>query len=188
MNKEAVRKEISKKLKKLSDPEKEWASGAICDALSGIREFKEAGSVFVFMNSETEPCTEEITGLALMAEKTVAVPKIRGEEMDAKIITPYTDFFRNKWGILEPVSEQNMEEIDVAVIPLIAFDGLNRLGHGKGYYDRFLSSHDCFKIGIAFDIQEYKGIEVTPLDIPLDMLITEKRIITEDGEKENIFG
>lgn len=188
MDKLTVRKEVVKKIKALSDPEKEWASGAICDAISGIREFKEARNVFVFMNSELEPNTEEITGLALMAEKTVAVPKIRGEEMDAKIITPYTNFFTNKFGILEPVAEKNMDEIDVAVIPMIAFDGLNRLGHGKGYYDRFLSCHDCFRIGIAFDIQEHKGIEVTPLDIPLDMLITEKRIITRDGEKENIFG
>jgi len=187
MDKLSVRREVRERLLKLSEHEKEWASGAIADAISSVEEFKTAHNLFVYLNSPTEPSTEEIVGLSLMMERTVAVPKVRGDVMDARIITPYTNFSTNKWGILEPVSDFILDEIDVAVIPLIAFDGLNRLGHGKGYYDKFLASHPCFKIGIAFDCQEYKGLEVTDLDIPLDMLITEKRIIKKTGEEENKY-
>lgn len=187
MDKLSIRNEIKQKLLKISDPEKEWASGAICDVLSSIDEFKNAKKLFIYLSSPLEPDTDEIVGLSLMLERVVAVPKIRGDEMDAMIITPYTNFYVNKFGIKEPVSDKVLDDIDVAIVPLVAFDGLNRLGHGKGYYDKYLKQHDCFKIGVAFDCQEYKGIETTPLDIPLDMLVTEKRVISKDGEKENEY-
>jgi len=172
----------------LTDEEKEWASGAICDAISGLDEFRYAHSVFVYLGTLTEPNTEEIVGLALMMERTVSVPRVHGREMDAVIISPYTNFKRNKWNILEPVGCHKTDEIDVAVIPLVAFDGLKRVGHGGGYYDRFLSSHDCIKIGIAFDCQRVENLQTEAFDIPLDVLITEKRIITHNGEIINEFG
>ena len=77
---------------KMSSDEKELASGAICDALSGLQEFKGAHSVFVYLGTETEPATDEIVGLALMLERTVAVPRVRGKEMDAVVISPFTNF------------------------------------------------------------------------------------------------
>lgn len=172
----------------MSDEDKEWASGAICDALSGLREFCDAHSVFVFLGTDTEPFTEEIVGLALMMERTVSVPRVHGKDMSAIAITPFTDFKRNKWKILEPVGGYSVDNIDVAVIPLVAFDGLNRVGHGGGYYDRFLAFHDCLKIGIAFDCQRVENLQAEDFDIPLDILVTEKRIITSDGETDNIYG
>lgn len=173
---------------KMSSEEKELASGAICDALSGLEEFTGAHSVFVYLGTETEPATDEIVGLALMLERTVAVPRVRGKEMDAVVISPFTNFKKNKWNILEPVGGHTVDDIDVAVIPLVAFDGLKRVGHGGGYYDRFLSTHDCLKIGIAFDCQSVSDLQVDSFDIPLDVLVTEKRIINSDGEKANIYG
>lgn len=151
-------------------------------------EFRFAHKIFVFLGTDTEPDTEEIVGLALMMERTVSVPRVHGKDMDAIIITPYTNFKRNKWNILEPVGGHKTDDIDVAVIPLMAFDGLKRVGHGGGYYDRFLACHDCIKIGIAFDCQCVEGLETEEFDIPLDILITEKRIITPDGERKNEFG
>ena len=188
MTKAEARQFAKKAIAMMSAEDKEWASGAICDALSGIEEFCRAHSVFVFLGTETEPDTEEIVGLALMLERTVSVPRVKGKDMDAIVISPYTNFKKNKWNILEPVGGHKTDNIDVAVIPLVAFDGLKRVGHGGGYYDRFLSTHDCIKIGIAFECQSVEGLEVESFDIPLDMLVTEKRIITYDGERKNEFG
>ena len=168
--------------------QREWASGAIADALSEICEYTHAHRIFVYLGSPSEPDTQEIIGLALMLERTVCVPRVHGNEMSAVAISPFSNFKTNKWGILEPVGGQVIEDVDVAVIPLVAFDNLNRLGHGKGYYDRYLSSHDCFKIGLAFDSQEVKGLPIDELDIPLDMLVTEKRIIDCNGERDNKYG
>ena len=188
MTKAEARQATRKAIAEMSAEDKEWASGAICDALSGIEEFNRAHSVFVFLGTDTEPDTEEIVGLALMLERTVSVPRVKGRDMDAIVISPYTNFKKNKWNILEPVGGRRTYDIDVAVIPLVAFDGLKRVGHGGGYYDRFLSTHECLKIGIAFDCQSVEGLEVEDFDIPLDMLVTEKRIITHSGERKNEFG
>lgn len=188
MDKKSARKIAKTNISKLSAPQKEWASGAIADAISGLEAFKRAHKVFIYLGTATEPDTQEIIGLALMAEKVVCVPRVRGEDMDAIAITPFTDFRTNKWGILEPVGSHKVDEIDLAIVPLVAYDGLNRLGHGKGYYDRYLLAHDCYVIGLAFDCQKIDGLKAEQNDIPLDCLVTERRIVTCDGEEKNIFG
>lgn len=188
MDKKQARTKAKANISKLSDAQKEWASGAIADAISGLDVFRRSHKVFIYLGTSTEPDTQEIVGLALMAEKVVCVPRVHGDDMDAIAITPFTDFRTNKWGILEPVGSHRVDEIDLAIVPLVAYDGLNRLGHGKGYYDRYLACHDCYVIGLAFDCQKVDDLEAEPNDIPLDCLITEKRIITVDGEGKNIFG
>ena len=57
------------------------------------------------------------------------------------------------------------------IVPLIAFDSENRrLGHGKGYYDRFLSSSEALKIGVAFSEQKIRRVPVEAHDVPLDIV------------------
>ena len=174
----------------MSDAEKEWASGAITDALISLDVFKNCRKPFVFMSAEGEPDTEQIIGLLLALEREVSVPRVRGEEMDAVRITPYTDFKRNRWGIYEPVRGMRAVECDLAVVPVVAFDGLKRAGHGKGYYDRFLARFpDCVKVGIAFSCRAVTGLETAPHDIPLDFVITEKEIFTaQNVAVSNEFG
>ena len=89
-------------------------------------------------------------------------------------------FTKGKYGILENVlSDSIVEEMDLLIIPGIAFDlEGNRIGYGKGYYDRFLSSRKAnYIIGLAFENQIIKKIPYTEYDIPVDLLFTEKRII-----------
>lgn len=187
MDKIQARKLAKTQIANMSDAEKEWASGTIADALSSIEQFTRAHKVFVYLGTQNEPDTEEIVGLALMAEKVVCVPRVSGENMSAIAITPFSNFKTNRWGILEPVGSHAVEDIDVAIVPMVAFDGLKRLGHGKGYYDRYLATHDCYVIGLAFDCQEVKGLEASEFDVPLDMLVTQKRIFTKEQIKENPY-
>jgi len=66
------------------------------------------------------------------------------------------------------------------IVPGVAFDlNLNRIGYGKGYYDRFLSkvSKNVPKIALAYDFQVLESISEGENDIKMDMIITEKRII-----------
>lgn len=171
----------------MSRDERDWASGCIVDALSGVSQFCNAHRPFIFLGTESEPNTEELVGLALMLERDVSVPRVDGKEMHAIGITPYTLFKTNKWGILEPVGGHIVEDVDIVVVPLVAFDGLNRVGHGGGYYDRFLTGRDVYKIGVAFDCQQVDGIGTESFDVPLDMLVTERRIIEKSGERSNEF-
>ena len=92
MTKAQARKMALDKVKKMSDAEREWASGAIADALSGIDAFRDSRRPFVFLGKDPEPDTEEIVGLLLMLERDVCVPRVEGGEMKAIRITPYTNF------------------------------------------------------------------------------------------------
>ena len=67
---------------------------------------------------------------------------------------------------------------DLIVVPLLAFDkSKNRLGYGKGYYDKFLSKNkDILTIGVAFSFQKSKKIKTSKLDIKMNNILTEKGI------------
>jgi len=87
----------------------------------------------------------------------------------------------NKWGIEEPASGKIVlaEQLDVVILPLLAFDRKgNRVGYGKGFYDRFLSvcRPDCLKVGLSL-FEPVNFIEdINPMDIPLDYCITPNTI------------
>lgn len=73
-----------------------------------------------------------------------------------------------------------MGQFDIIIVPLVAFDPmLNRLGLGAGWYDRFLESQpSALTVGLAYDIQQVARVPVESFDIPLDMVITQTRILT----------
>ena len=89
---------------------------------------------------------------------------------------------RGPFGIWEPAfSPESIsieKEIDLIIVPGVAFDRqLNRLGRGKGYYDRLLTTLQVPKIGIAYSFQLRKQVPVEAFDRKMDLLITEKEII-----------
>lgn len=69
-------------------------------------------------------------------------------------------------------------EFDAIIVPLVAFDAeCNRIGMGGGWYDAYFAAHpNSLKIGIAYSIQEVPVVPVTPLDVPLDIVVTENKI------------
>ena len=88
----------------------------------------------------------------------------------------------NKYGILEPIKSLKVEP-SVILVPLIAFDmNKNRIGYGKGYYDKILNKYSnlnkrILSIGVAFSFQKYNKIPINNKDFKLDYIITEKGII-----------
>ena len=85
------------------------------------------------------------------------------------------------FGILEPSEDCEAvpeSEIDLIIVPGVAFDRQhNRLGRGKGFYDRLLSTLDVPKIGICYDFQLKDQIPAEPFDRKMDLIITEKEIL-----------
>lgn len=91
-----------------------------------------------------------------------------------------TPLSMNAWGITEPEQGEEISPglIDMVIIPLLAFDREgNRLGYGKGFYDRFLSEcrQGIIKAGVSFFPPE-ESIEAEDHDIPLDLCITPDKI------------
>ena len=90
--------------------------------------------------------------------------------------------FVNKYGILEPVRSSKISP-KIILVPLLAFDKKkNRLGYGKGFYDKYLTKYlklhkKIVTIGVAFSFQKYNKLPVNNKDFKLDYIITEKGII-----------
>ena len=94
----------------------------------------------------------------------------------------------NSFGVLEP-KKSNKESIpDVIFVPLVAFDNkLNRIGYGKGYYDRKLAEikknkKNIISIGIAYSFQKCPSIPVNKHDFKLDYIFTERGIISQSNK------
>ncbi|MDO4881108.1 MAG: 5-formyltetrahydrofolate cyclo-ligase [Capnocytophaga sp.] len=93
------------------------------------------------------------------------------------LFTEETIIKKNKWDIPEPLDGQEIspKEIDVVFIPLLAFDNQgNRVGYGKGFYDKFLSEckENVTKVGLSFFPPEEKITDIVPTDIPLQYCAT----------------
>ena len=86
----------------------------------------------------------------------------------------------NKYGFLEPEMNRKTVVPDLILVPIVAFDKFkNRLGYGKGYYDRILRKYalknpKIITIGLAFSFQKYKKIPISKFDVKLNYILTEK--------------
>lgn len=115
--------------------------------------------------------------------KKVVVPKMNFQAKSMKHIhlTSFDRLEKNEWGILEPRSgpETLLKDIELVVVPMVGADEeKNRIGYGGGFYDRFLSKLEATFIGLTFECCiRAEGIPVDEHDVPLDKIITEKRLI-----------
>lgn len=114
-------------------------------------------------------------------EKKLLLPLIKGNDLQLLLYSGKESLKAGAFGILEPTEDcvaipEN--EIDLIIVPGVAFDRQrNRLGRGKGFYDRLLSTLNVPKVGIGYDFQLKDQIPVEPFDRKMDLIITEKEII-----------
>ena len=114
----------------------------------------------------------------------ITLPVIKSSnQMSFKSWTFKDPLYVNKFGMLEPKNSKEKIIPDLIMVPLVAFDNhLNRIGYGKGYYDRSLKkirkiNKNAITLGIAYSFQKCTQIPVNDNDFRLDYIITEKGII-----------
>ena len=169
MSKQEVRKSVLSILKNL--PDRAEKSRRVAENFLALPQIRSARAVALFMSTMTEPDTSYIISELLSRKITVCLPKVDGVDMYFVKVTPATEFVSGAFGIKEPVGEKYDGDFDVMAVPLVAFDERNnRLGHGKGYYDKYLRAHSCFTVGLAFSEQK-RDVPVDPWDVPLDLVI-----------------
>ena len=93
-------------------------------------------------------------------------------------ITSYDDLEAGYFGILEPkeeCKEVNVSENSIVIMPGVAFDRKgNRIGYGKGYYDKYFSRYpEVYKIAIAFSMQIVDEIPADEFDIKANCVVTD---------------
>ena len=153
----------------------EDASLIIEDKVLNSLKYEEAKNIFVYLNNSKEVKTDLIINTALKDGKKVYVPKCYEDNMEAIEINKNSKFNLNKYGIKEPVSDDKYKgDIDLTIVPcLSAGKDLSRLGHGKGYYDKYLKDHPTFKMILCFDELLFGKLPMDKNDIYMDKLISE---------------
>ena len=107
----------------------------------------------------------------------IALPRVLDKNnMEFRVWKKDEPFYVNKFGILEPSFKNKKVVPELFLTPLLAFDSqFNRLGYGRGYYDKYLSKNKKFlTYGIAFSFQQTKKIPVDKNDVALKGVITER--------------
>ena len=114
----------------------------------------------------------------------IAIPKINNQtaELEHYYYESPEQLKNNTWEIPEPVKgiPTPTEKIDAVLVPLLAFDRQgHRLGYGRGFYDKFLSScrPDCLKIGLSYFEVEEKIDGISDKDVPLNLIVTPDTVL-----------
>ncbi|NER17159.1 5-formyltetrahydrofolate cyclo-ligase [Spongiivirga citrea] len=180
MNKKALRDHYKKLRSILNDIEIDERSIAIANRLLqlSIWDFSYY-HLFLPIEKQREVDTEFVLNILSGKDKNVIISKsdFKDHSMQHFLLTDNTKIKPNSYGIPEPVDgiEVPISKIDVVFVPLLAFDKKgNRVGYGKGFYDRFLNqcSEKTLKIGLSFFDAEEETIDVSEFDKPLDYCIT----------------
>lgn len=141
--------------------------------------------VHCYMSYRTEVMTSGLIGDLLDRVVTIIVPIVRkvggAEVMQHSYLRDPADLVHGAYGIPEPRVAKLVDDLsyDAIIVPIVAYDGFgNRIGYGKGFYDRFLRElpPGAKRIGLAFSIQEVGEIPHEPQDERLDMIVTEQGI------------
>jgi len=171
------------KAERLALAKEEWQSRSarIVQNILAFEKFQQAKVVHGFIPDEHR---HEVNLIPLLEwiisnQKKLLVPVVEEGELISVELTSFNHLERNSFGVLEPIERvpSSLEsEIDLVLVPLLAVDSKgNRLGYGKGYYDRFFKrlNSQAFKLGVAFAFQVLNHVPATGNDIRLDAVVTE---------------
>lgn len=181
MDNQAIRSAKIAQCKKLTIEQRKCYSQRIAQACQGF--IKEHEVIGLFMPLSYEP---DITSLYYDNHQCnhFALPKVTSKTtMDFVLWNETTDLQAGAFHILEPSNSERIDpkKLTLIFVPLVAFNHrCERLGHGNGYYDRYLKHSDALKIGIAFSVQQSEKLQCFAHDIALDVIITEKDCFYKD--------
>lgn len=179
MTKKQARQQVKEWMKKLDKNYIEKADQSIFEQVKELKEFQEAKTIFCYASMKNEVDTWQLIALALKQGKNVGVPLCIGKGiMEVRQIHALDDFEEGAYGIMEPSRRcpiLSKEKIDVAVIPCVSADREGRrLGHGAGFYDRFLDGVTFPKILVCYKELMMDQVPTEEHDILMDQVICDE--------------
>jgi 5-formyltetrahydrofolate cyclo-ligase len=174
--------------------DKDELSRQICDTFMALPEYAAARTVLFYLDVRSEVRTRHVLPLALQGGKRIVVPYCVNNELELFLLTGMEELAVGMYKILEPrsglrdlpVKKVAPEEIDLVMVPGVAFDrGGARMGHGLGYYDKLLqhARPDVPLIALAFECQLFPEIPTESHDVFMDRIITERAIYPGKGRR-----
>lgn len=191
MLKAEIRNTMKMKRSSLTKDERIEQSLAIHHKLQELEIYLECKELFSYLSFGTEVDTWALVEkhLANNHGKKLYLPRVEGHHLNFYEMKELHTLERSRFGVPEPDESHHIPwtsapmdtEVRVMLMPGLAFDPVgNRIGYGAGYYDRYLQDHkeaDFVKVAFAYDFQVMDYIVPGPYDIPVDYILTPKRII-----------
>ena len=160
----------------------EIGAQAILERVLGLEAYRRAMLIHAYISSrENEVDTRALIDISLEQGKRVAVPVLeQGKKTMAHALIESLDgLVDGPWGLAQPDPAkatllEKQEEIDLVVVPGIAFDRRgHRIGFGGGFYDRFLANVQVVKVGLCYDDLILQEIPNEPHDVPMDIVVAQ---------------
>ena len=176
--KQRIRQEIRMISKGLSPEYRQEASREITLKVLNLPSWKKAKTVMAFRSMPEEPDTQALLETALREGKTLLLPRcLDGQRMAALPVKGLAELRPGRMGIQEPPvpeEETDLPEPDLILVPCMAAapNGI-RLGHGAGYYDRFLEKHPVQTVCLCFRALLRSDLPAEDTDIPVDFVISD---------------
>jgi 5-formyltetrahydrofolate cyclo-ligase len=178
LTKEEIRSKILLRLRTQKEDTRDRKSRIIKKQLLRTKVFKKAKVIMFYVALEDEVNTEEMIKEARKLNKIIVVPVCKKNRITIRpcMLDNNTSLRKGPYGVCEPAVKKSisLKNIDLVIVPGVAFDKKgNRLGRGKGCYDRFLKTipKDTPSIGLAFDFQIIPSIPAQKHDVNVNKLI-----------------
>lgn len=178
IEKREIRRKIKALRTMLTEMEKRSAAQEVFDRLEKTAAFLLADKILMYHSLPDELFTHEFLS-KWASRKHFFLPRVNGVDLE---ILPYEEsrLELGSFHIEEPTGSNTIDpsEIELIVVPAVAYDRKgNRLGRGKGFYDRLLKSTKATKIGVGYEFQLYDELPTEPHDVGMDMVITQSTTV-----------
>lgn len=158
--------------------DKEMKSEQIKEALLQLDEYKKAQRIMFYYGVGDEVMTKTLIQTALR-DKEVYLPLVKEDVLEAMPLKDLSHLAPGSYQIPEPPEEMGdfKDQIELIIVPGVAFDVRgNRLGMGKGYYDKSLPNYNATTVALAYQEQVVDQVPIDPYDRPVDIIVTENTI------------
>lgn len=184
MKKDEIRKRIRAQKSLLTAADRQRASRSVFSIIEQSAAFVLADNILLYHSLPDELPTHEFID-KWHSRKRFYLPRVNGLNLE---ILPYdrSRMHLGAFSIEEPDGDDltDISAIDLIIVPGVAYDRLgNRVGRGKGYYDRLLQTTRAVTIGVGYDFQLVDQIDCEPHDVPVDIVITESATVLPHPEK-----
>ncbi len=183
--KSELRDKYKKKRIDIPPEEKQIRDSIICKKFLALNSYRYADTILLYAPLKNEINTFEIAKDAFAKGKNVCYPRcIDGNKMVYHYVKNEDELYSGKYGIREPAEDlpvysPTLYQHSICILPALVYDQSGyRLGYGKGYYDRFLSSFKGIKAGLIYSDFIINEIPRGKFDLPSDIVITEKGVIS----------
>lgn len=171
----------------LSAEEKARLEGGIAAAFLSTMVYKSSSQILLYASTDDEVSTWDIAEKALADGKKLFYPRCYGDhDMDFYLASSLEELGRGRFNILEPSGSEAYSPLngDLCIVPGLAYDKYGyRLGYGRGFYDRFLSSFGGVTVGLCYGSFVEGSLPRGKYDVKVDVLLTEKGVYPLQRQK-----